>query len=93
MVSAEDGSPLGDAEITLEVNGPVYEAVEPVKTVGRLTDSTGRFAFTYISHERNVPYAITVTKDGFEPQTVSGSAPPAVDHTIRLKKAESMKRN
>ena len=38
-------------------------------------------------------YTITVTKDDFEPQTVSGSAPPAVDHTIRLKKAESMKRN
>jgi hypothetical protein len=55
MVSAEDGSPLGDAEITLEVNGPVYEAVEPVKTVGRLTDSTAGLVFTYISHERNVP--------------------------------------
>jgi hypothetical protein len=89
IVTAQDGSPLGDAEITLEVSGPVYEAVTPVKTVKHLTDSTGGFVFMYISHERGVKYTITVSKDGFEPQTISGSAPPAGNHAIRLKRAGS----
>jgi hypothetical protein len=68
------------------VNGPVYEAVTVVKTVKRMTNSTGGFVFGYISHERGVKYTLTVRKEGFEPQTVSGRAPPAGHHTIRLKK-------
>ncbi len=89
VVTAEDGSPVSDAEITLEANGFVYEAVTPVKTVERRTDSTGSFVFTYISHERGVTYSVTVSKNGFESQTVLGSAPPAGHHTIRLKKSGS----
>jgi carboxypeptidase family protein len=89
LVAAEDGSPVEDAEITLELNGAVYEAVLPLKTVGRLTTATGSFAFTYVTHEQGVNYTITVSKDGFETQTVSGSAPPAAYHAIRLKKAEN----
>jgi hypothetical protein len=88
VVTTEDGTPLQDAEITLEVNGPVYEAVILVGTVKRSTDSAGGFVFTYISHKRGVKYKLTVRKEGFEPQTVSGSAPPAGHHTIRLKKAD-----
>jgi hypothetical protein len=87
LVTAEDGSPIKDAEISLEVSGPVYEAVTPVKTVRRLTDSNGHFTFMYISHERSVKYIIKMSKNGFEPQTVSGSAPPAAYHAILLKKA------
>jgi hypothetical protein len=87
VVSDEDGAPLKDAEITLEVNGPVYEAVTLVRTVKRSTDSTGGFVFMYISHKPGVKYSLTVLKDGFGPQTVSGSAPPAVHHTIRMKRA------
>ena len=86
LVSTEDGSPLKDAQITLEVNGPVYEAVTLVKVVKRYTDDTGGFVFTYISHERCVKYLLTVSKDGFEPQTASGNAPPAGHHTIVLRK-------
>ena len=86
MVTAEDGAPLGDAGITLEVNGPVYEAVTPEKTVKQVTNSTGGFVFTYISHERGVKYTLTASEGGFEPQTVSGSSPPAGQHTIRLKR-------
>ena len=33
MVIAEDRAPLQDVEVTLGVNGPVYEAITPVKTV------------------------------------------------------------
>src|SRR5258708_9109307 len=87
VVTTEDGVPLQDAEVTLEVNGPVYEAVTLVRTVKRSTDGTGGFVFTYISHKRGVEYSLTVRKEGFEPQTVSGSAPPAGHHTIRMKRA------
>jgi len=43
--------------------------------------------FMYISHKRGVKYSLTVRKEGFEPQTVLGSSPPAGNHMIRLKKA------
>lgn len=85
-MAAEDSFPLRDAEITLEVNGPVYEAVTPVKVVKRFTDDTGGFVFTYISHEFGAKYTLTVSKDGFEPQTVSGSSPPAGHQAVRLKR-------
>lgn len=88
IVATEDGSPIEDAEITLELGGPAYEVALPVKTVGRLTNAAGSFAFTYTTHEQGIPYTVTVSKDGFEPQTVSGSAPPAAYHAFRLKKAE-----
>ena len=87
MVATEDGSPIEDAEITLELNTPVYEVALPVKTVGRLTNASGSFAFTYTTHEQGVGYAINISKDGFETQTVKGSAPPAAYHAILLKKA------
>ena len=86
VVTAEDGSPLRDAEITLEVNGPVYEAVTPVNIVKRFTDNTGGFVFMYISHEQAVKYTLAASKDGFEPQTISGNSPPPGHHTIRLKR-------
>jgi hypothetical protein len=89
LVTAEDGAPVQDAELTLDVNGPVYEGVTVVKTVKRLTNSTGGFVFGYISHEQGVKYTLTVHKEGFEPQIVSGSAPPVGHHTIRLKKVDS----
>jgi Carboxypeptidase regulatory-like domain len=87
IVTAEDGTPIKDADVTLEVNGPVYEAVTLVRTAKRSTDGTGGFVFVYISHKRGVKYSLNVRKDGFEPQTVSGSAPRAGHHTIRIKKA------
>jgi hypothetical protein len=86
MVIAEDRAPLQDVEVTLEVDGPVYAAITPVKTVKHLTNGTGGFMFMYISHERGVKYTLTVHKDGFEPQSVSGSSPPAGNHVIRLKR-------
>ena len=86
VVTAGAGAPLQDAEVILEVNGPVYDAVAPVKTARRLTNSYGGFVFVYISHKRGVMYTVTIRKDGFEPQTVSGSAPPPGHHTIRFKR-------
>jgi hypothetical protein len=84
LVTAEDGTPLRDAEVELEVHGPVSEGTTPVKIVKRVTDNGGGFAFMYTSHKRGVRYSVTVQKEGFEPQTVSGSAPPAGNHTFHL---------
>jgi hypothetical protein len=86
VVTAEDGTPLQGAEVILKVNGQVYVGVEPLKTERCLTNSTGGFVFMHNSHERGVKYDVTVRKEGFEPQTVSGNVPPAGHHTIRLKK-------
>jgi hypothetical protein len=86
VVTAEDGTPLQDADIILDVYGPVYAGVSPVRTERLQTNSTGGFVFMYNSHERGVKYTVAVHKLGFEAQTVSGSAPPDGHYTIRLKK-------
>lgn len=88
VVTAEDKTPIKNAEITLKVDGPVYKATELITVVTSTTDDRGDFAFTYISHKRGVKYTITVRKEGFELQTVSGSSPPASSHAIRLKKSD-----
>jgi hypothetical protein len=89
VVVTEDGAPLQNAQVTLQVTGPVYSGVETVKKEEQLTNDTGGFVFMYTSHERGVKYTISVHKDGFEPQVVSGSAPPAGHHKIVLKKADA----
>lgn len=87
-VSAEDGAALQDVEVVLQVDKPVYEGVNPVNTQ-RLVTSKGAFVFRCLSHSRPTKYSVTVRKDGYEPQTVSGTAPPNGNFTIRLKKQAS----
>jgi len=89
LVTAEDDTPIVGAEVTLEVNGPVYEAVTLVRTAKGSTNSPGRFVFMCPSHERGVKYSLTVRKEGFEPQTVLGGAPPDGHHTILMKRVSS----
>jgi hypothetical protein len=86
VVTAEDGAPLQDVEVILAIYGPVYAGVSPVQTERLQTNITGGFVFMYTSHQRGVKYTVSVQKVGFEPQTVSGSAPPDGHHTIRLRK-------
>lgn len=78
--------PLQDAQVTIEVKGLVYNGLMRVRTERVLTNSGGGFLITRISHEPDVKYMITVRKNGFEPQTFSGSAPPDGHHTVRLRK-------
>lgn len=85
-VAADDGTPLQDVEVILQVETPVYEGVAPVNTQ-RVVMSKGAFIFRCLSHSRSTKYSVTVRKDGYEPQTVSGTAPPNGNFTIRLKKA------
>lgn len=87
VVTSEDSTPVKGAEITLEVNGPVYKGVELIKTVKSVTDDAGAFGFTYTSHKRGVKYSIGVRKEGSESETVSGVSPPAAHHAIRLKRS------
>lgn len=87
-VSADDGTPLQDVEVILQVDKPVYEGVNSVNTQ-RVVTSKGAFIFRCLSHSQSTKYTVTVRKDGYEPQTVSGTAPPNGDFTIRLKKASA----
>jgi len=89
VVAAEDGAPVEDAEVTLEVKGVVYEALTPLKTAIHQTDALGKFFFMYISHERSVEYTITIRKRGFEPKTIEGSsaAQAATSLLIQLKRS------
>jgi len=85
VVTAEDGTPLVGADVSLEVTSPVYSAVDPITTQQRVTNDTGGFVFMYnAAHQRPVTYSLTISKAGFEAQTLTGSAPPAEHHTIRL---------
>ena len=85
-VSAEDGTALQDVEVTLQVSNSIYEGIAPMKTQ-RLVTSKGVFIFRCLSHSSVAKYSVTVRKDGFESQTVLGSAPPDGNHVIRLKRA------
>jgi hypothetical protein len=87
-VSADDGTPLQNVEVILQVDRPVYEGVNAVNTQ-RVVTSKGAFIFRCLSHSQSTKYTVTVRKDGYEPQTVSGTAPPNGDFTIRLKKASA----
>jgi len=84
-VAAKDGSPLEGVEVILQVETPVYEGITPVKTQRRVTNK-GAFIFRCLSHSPMTKYTVTVRKEGFEPQTLSASAPPDGHLAIRLKK-------
>jgi hypothetical protein len=81
-MKTEDGAALQDPEVTLEVNGPVYQAITPVKTMKHVTNDSGGFVFAYLSHTLGVNYTVMVQKQGFEPVTVSGSSPPSANHSF-----------
>ena len=87
-VETQDELGLQGADVTLELNGPVYEAVDLVRTRHIFTSDKGWFVFAYISHELAVRYTITVRKEGFEPLTISGAAPPNRNHVIKLKPSQ-----
>lgn len=87
-VTADDGSPLEDMQVVLQVDAPVYEGITAVKTQ-RIVTNNGGFIFMYLTGNPSTKYTVTVSKDGYETQTVSGSSPPAGHHTVRLKKASS----
>jgi hypothetical protein len=87
VLASGDGAPVGGAEITLDVSGPVFEGIGLVKTRRVQTNDTGGFVSGYRTDERGEKYTITILKEGFRPETISGTAPAPGYHTIRLKKA------
>ena len=86
VVTRGDGAPVKGAEITLDVSGPVFEGIDLLKTRRVQTNDTGELVSGYLTDQRGEKYAITVLKEGFRPETISGTAPPPGHHTIRLKK-------
>ncbi|MGA9981727.1 MAG: carboxypeptidase-like regulatory domain-containing protein [Candidatus Sulfotelmatobacter sp.] len=85
VVSAEDGTPIKDVEVVLNLDTPVYEGITPI-TTERVTARNGAFVLMYISGSPSTKYTITIQKQGFEPQTAAGSAPPDGHHVFRLKR-------
>ncbi len=88
FVTSEDGASLSDVEVVLNLDTPVYDGITPIKTA-RVTASNGTFVLMYISGSSSTKYTITVRKQGFEPQTATGSAPPDGHHVFRLKRIGS----
>lgn len=50
-ISADDGTPLQDVEVVLQVDTPIYEGIKPVNTQ-RVVTSKGAFIFRCLSHSR-----------------------------------------
>jgi hypothetical protein len=91
FVTADDGQPLQGAEVTLELDAPVYEGIAALKSKRLLTNTNGSFVFMYLTGNATTRYRLTIRKEGFESQTLSGSSPPAEHHTVRLKNAQKTK--
>jgi hypothetical protein len=89
LVTSEDGTPVENANITLEVFGPVYSGVATVRTQQLHTDSRGGFVVMHISHRTGVNYTLTIQKPGFQTQKISGNAPPDQHHKIVLKRVST----
>ena len=85
LVTSEDGTPIENADITLEVFGPVYSGISTVRTQQLHTDGRGGFVVMHISHRSGVKYTLTVQKPGFQTQKIPGNAPPDQHHKIVLK--------
>jgi hypothetical protein len=79
-------------EVLLQVDTLVYAGVKALKTEQIVTDNGGS-VFMYLTGMPSTKYTVTIRKDGFETQTVFGTAPPDGHHTIRLKKAEKALNN
>jgi hypothetical protein len=84
-VDASDGTPLTDVEVSLEVDKPIYDGVTPVHTQ-RVVTSKGAFIFKCLTHDSLTRYRVTIRKDGYEQQTVSGKVPPNAHLSIHMKK-------
>jgi hypothetical protein len=85
-VTAEDGSPLHDVDVVLNVENPVYSGLDAVKTQ-RILSHNGGFIFMYLAGNPHTNYIVIVSKDGFEAQTISGKSPPAENYKIQLKRS------
>jgi len=84
-IDASDGTPVNDAEVVLEVDKPIYDGVNPVKSQ-RLVTSKGAFIFRCLTHSPVTNFKVTVRQDGFEPQMISGKVPPDAHVTIHMKR-------
>ena len=90
VITTEDGTPLKDVEVTLRTSSLVCEGVTCF-SARRIVAGDGTFAFMYLTGDPSIKYEITVRKEGFNSEIVSGSSPPAAHHTFRLRKSPYVK--
>src|SRR5262249_55729054 len=88
LVVDERGNPVPEAIVSLTTGRAVFEAVTPVTTVDRPTDSNGGCVFMYIAHQPSVTYRVRVEKDGFLAQELTGVAAPYAHLKVELVAAD-----
>src|ERR1700721_4872072 len=62
VVTGEDGTPLKDVDVILNLDAPVYEGIAPVRTK-RLMAIDGTFVLMYISGSPSTKNTVTVQKN------------------------------
>jgi hypothetical protein len=81
------GRPVEGAEVLLRLQG-VADA--PAREERKATPAAGVVAFSYTTEQRSTPYALTVSKTGYETTTVAGVAAAGPDgnrHRVMLLRA------
>ena len=83
-VETTGGTPLSNAEITLEVSRSVYEGITPVRNAQTRSNEHGGFKFMFIAHGQNIAYRLVCRQSGFSADTKFGKSPPAEHHVCKL---------
>jgi hypothetical protein len=83
-VETTNGTPLSNAEITLELSRPVYDGITPVTSAQTKSDEHGGFRFVFIAHGQNIAYRLVCRQPGFNADTKFGKSPPAEHHICKL---------
>jgi hypothetical protein len=80
----ESGTPIADADVSVETQPSVYVGTESSRVRRATTNSTGGFVLALTTHLRDTSFRLTVRKDGFGPRSVDGSGPGEKHYTITL---------
>jgi hypothetical protein len=83
-VETTSGTPLSNAEITLELSRPVYDGITPVSTAQTKSDEHGGFKFVLVAHGQNIAYRLVCRQAGLVEDTKFGKSPPAEHHVCKL---------
>ena len=84
VVQDSTGRPLAGARVLLKTQGPVYQAITPVRDRAVETNDGGGFVFMYITHQYSTPYVLTVEKPGCQSWEAKAAAPPQQAHVATL---------
>jgi len=84
VVSDDRGQPIPRVQVTLEVVGPVYSGVTPVKHADIFTDDLGHFGFGCLSHEKDPSYTLGFEKQGYTSVLIEGAVQAMNPHLVTM---------